>query len=568
MPLAAAATIGAIAIGVLQLVGNRQDRRAREPTTAIVSDMPRRASPALPSIAPSRHRLPRANRARAASGGVTRRGSANCTGRRPPRRATRHRSSPAQGRSGRISARKRDAVPSAERASRNTHRRRAIGQRTRRPLRNRRRRAEPFPADAAQARSQRRRRGRAAALRDRGRAADWPRGKLSRSHPRPPRAEEATRDSAPRRRARSQQSAAPAAHGPRCAGCKAPSRAPASCRSNVAEASGRRARESRTPSSRCPTGSRCIRKLRDEGKIGRGGEGARGVPRRVPGSRSSCCRPICATGSRACALSPSRCRVSERTASGSAPAARRRARRRGVSHSSPGASARGGHERTATRCGCSRQPEVREAVLDRRQLVADVDAAPKRARQCATTSASTASSGRLHSPPQMPAAGRFSNRIVARALDHQHAHRALRQRLSRPRRRQLVDAPVAARDAIARDRAVVAARRASRAHRRAEIHHAPACRSRCRVAGSSDSASAHSCARDLRRARIALDAAMAREHALHVAVEDRARARRTRTRRSPPPSSGRCRAARRASSTSRGNSPPCSRDDRLRRACR
>ena len=57
----------------------------------------------------------------------------------------------------------------------------------------------------------------------------------------------------------------------------------------------------------------------------------------------------------------------------------------------------------------------------------------------------------------------------------------------------------------------------------------------------------------------AVDAAMPREHALDVAVEDRDCARRTRTRRSPPPSSGRCRAALRASPHRAGKRPPCSR---------
>ncbi len=44
------------------------------------------------------------------------------------------------------------------------------------------------------------------------------------------------------------------------------------------------------------------------------------------------------------------------------------------------------------------------------------------------------------------------------------------------------------------------------------------------------------------------------------------RACRTRTPRSPPPSSGRCRAARAIAAASRGKTPPCSGDDRLRRA--
>ena len=172
---------------------------------------------------------------------------------------------------------------------------------------------------------------------------------------------------------------------------------------------------------------------------------------------------------------------------------------------------------------------MREAVLDRRERVARRRrVAAKRARQCATTSASTGASGRLHSPPQMPAAGRFSNRIVpARSITSTRTARC-GSAFSRPRRRQLGDALLAARDAIARDGTVVAARRCSRADRRAEVHQ------RLRVA--LDVALGQQRVRDApqspsrpRRAGIAVDAAMAREHALHVAVEDRrARAERER----------------------------------------
>ncbi len=190
--------------------------------------------------------------------------------------------------------------------------------------------------------------------------------------------------------------------------------------------------------------------------------------------------------------------------------------------------------------------------------------AAKRARQCATTSASTAASGRLHSPPQMPAAGRFSNRIVPGAFDDEHAHRALRQRFSRPRRRQRRDALLDARDAIARDGTVAAARRAARADRRAEIHQRLRVRfdvafGQQRVGDAPQFALRPSARPDSPRCR------------------DGARARASRCRRGSRRAAPNANAAIAAAvvrpmpgsvasvSTSRGNSPPMLGDDRLRR---
>ena len=225
--------------------------------------------------------------------------------------------------------------------------------------------------------------------------------------------------------------------------------------------------------------------------------------------------------------------------------------------------ASGQRDRTATRMRSS--AEMREAVLDRRQIAAARRASARsvhatcarRRRRAAIRAGSTAR-------PRCRSAGRFSSRIVpARSISSTRTARcgsAFRGRGDGSSATRSVDA----RDAIARDRTLAAARRGSRADRRAEIHQ------RLRVGSMSVRrqqrlGDAPQLALDLRRAGIAFDAAMAREHALHVAVEDRRRARRTRTRRSPPPSSGRCPAASRASPHRAETRRRASRHDRLRR---
>ena len=104
----------------------------------------------------------------------------------------------------------------------------------------------------------------------------------------------------------------------------------------------------------------------------------------------------------------------------------------------PGASARAGQRAAATRCGCSVKREVREAVRDRRQRVARRRRrAPKRVRTAARTSSSSAHSGRLHRPPQMPSAGRFSNRISPPCSISSTRTARCGSDLARTRRRQL-----------------------------------------------------------------------------------------------------------------------------------
>ena len=164
---------------------------------------------------------------------------------------------------------------------------------------------------------------------------------------------------------------------------------------------------------------------------------------------------------------------------------------------------------------------MREAVLDRRQRVADAHARRGSAPcNAARRRRARSTSGRLHSPAQIPAPGRFSSRIVpARSSTSTRTARDGRAFAGRGDG-NVRDATLAPRDAVRRDGTLAAARRRPRAERRAEIHQ------RLRV--GFDAARGQQRFRDrpqprldLRRAGKAVDAAMAREHALHVAVEDR-----------------------------------------------
>ncbi len=136
--------------------------------------------------------------------------------------------------------------------------------------------------------------------------------------------------------------------------------------------------------------------------------------------------------------------------------------------------------------------------------------------------------GKAPQPAPDAGGGTLLEQDHAGALQHQHAHRPLRQRFFRSRRRQFLHAIVAARDAVVRDGACVAPRRRSRAHRRAEIHQS--LRVRAHVARRQERVGfIPQRALDRRRAGVAFDAAMPREHALHVAFENRrARAERER----------------------------------------
>ena len=164
----------------------------------------------------------------------------------------------------------------------------------------------------------------------------------------------------------------------------------------------------------------------------------------------------------------------------------------------------------------------------------------------------------------MPAAGASPAGSCRRARARSTRTARCGSAFAGPRRWQLVDAALAARDAIARHRARVAARRrcACTASRRGPS--APACTSRRPLAAAA--LRRRATARPRPSARRASprcrDAARARASRCRRGSR---RARRTRTPRSPPPSSGRCRAAWRASRASRGNAPPCSATIALRR---
>ena len=165
---------------------------------------------------------------------------------------------------------------------------------------------------------------------------------------------------------------------------------------------------------------------------------------------------------------------------------------------------------------------MRERVLDRRELVAGGDA--RRESRAAMRDDVVVDRDFGQAPQPAPDAGRGTllEQDRARALDARaRAPRAAATPFCGRGEGNVSDAILDARDAIARDGTVVAARRAARADRRAEVHQRLRVRSRRRVRGSSESATRHSSPSDLRRARIARDAAMPREHALHVAVEDR-----------------------------------------------
>src|SRR5512135_2762782 len=95
---------------------------------------------------------------------------------------------------------------------------------------------------------------------------------------------------------------------------------------------------------------------------------------------------------------------------------------------------------------------------------------PKRPATYAGTSPITGSSGRLHSPAQIPTGGGPLEEDPAFELEKQHAQLAPRERLARTRRRQRIDSLLAQRDAVVRDRAGVAARPRASAKCRAEIH--------------------------------------------------------------------------------------------------
>ena len=192
---------------------------------------------------------------------------------------------------------------------------------------------------------------------------------------------------------------------------------------------------------------------------------------------------------------------------------------------------------------------MREAVLDRRELVAD-GRRRRRSARCNARATSSSSVDLGQAPQPAPDAERAdasrAGSSPARSISSTRTARcgsALRGRGAG----SSATRSVAARDAIRGDRTLAAARRACACTPSRRDPSAPACTRSMSVARQQRFGDRPQRRLDLRRAGIALDAAMAREHALHVAVEDRARARRTRTRRSPPPSSGRCRAASRAS---------------------
>ncbi len=192
-----------------------------------------------------------------------------------------------------------------------------------------------------------------------------------------------------------------------------------------------------------------------------------------------------------------------------------------VSQTNPGDSARDGHDRTATRCGrivsrkcvkpCSMgakrgagddaRTEARMAMCGDLGVDIDFGQAPQPAPRCRSRAASRAGSS--------PARSMTSTRTARCG-----------RRLLRARRRQFVDAPVAQRNAVDRDRTFAAARPGSRADGRAQIHQR--LRVRGHVArGQQRFGDAPEFRLDLRRAGKAVDAAMAGEHALDVAVENR-----------------------------------------------
>ena len=128
---------------------------------------------------------------------------------------------------------------------------------------------------------------------------------------------------------------------------------------------------------------------------------------------------------------------------------------------------------------------------------------------------------------------------------------------------QRLRAPLRARGAVRRPRAGRAARRARRAHHRAELHQRLVQRAGILAArellGLAPEPLLHCAA-----AHVGVDPEQAREHARHVAVDDRRRACRTRSKRARPPCSARRRAARaarrrRRAAGPRGAPPPAAR---------
>ena len=256
-------------------------------------------------------------------------------------------------------------------------------------------------------------------------------------------------------------------------------------------------------------------------------------------------------------------RISARIGAGSAAAS---ASSR-VSHTSPGASARGGHECTATRCGTS----VRRKCVKPCSIGASSAPAATCAREARAAVRDDVGVDRQlgQAPQPAPDAGRRAllEQDRSRALEHEHAHRALRQRLLRPRRRQLGDAICqrARRNRARPDTRRSAARFACTPSRRDPS--APACRSphASPAAAPRPRATASPRLSARRASRRCRDAARARASRCRRGSP---RARRTRTRRSRPRSSGRCRASVAIVAASRGNSPPCCATTAFAAACR
>ena len=259
MPLAAAATIGAIAIGVLQLVGN--DKIGAPATDkAIVSDMPAPSSPALPSspvAAPTPASEPRS----AASGGVTREEARSAPVAAPAPAPPPSVKSLRKEAAAPVPAQKQSSVD-AEAASQNTtaDKDRPGGRAGRCETgAARRNRSRPTRSSAKPKKTPRAHRSppRPRAL------PDWP-PESFRQAPAPAAPEEATRDSA-RADKPIAESAAPAAQAPmrRMQSAEA---ARASSPSNFAEGTAD-VRAKVAPKLAVPDWIALIRKLRDEGKI-------------------------------------------------------------------------------------------------------------------------------------------------------------------------------------------------------------------------------------------------------------------------------------------------------------
>ena len=179
-----------------------------------------------------------------------------------------------------------------------------------------------------------------------------------------------------------------------------------------------------------------------------------------------------------------------------------------------------------------------------------------------------ATSGRLHRPPQMPGAGRFSTQHLAARDDGEHRGRLRRARPGRPcAPGSSAVRPVAPGHAIGAQRAALARGRRARAERGPQVHEplrVGARRPAGRHAATPPASQSRACTR--RRIGRALDAEMPREHPLHVAVEDRVgRAGRERHDRGGRRAAD-ARQRLRRSTTDRGNPPGVPLDDRPRGA--